>query len=159
MEGAARRIVHDLKYKQVRILADTMTTLMTPIASALPFDFAMPIPLHHSRVKSRGFNQAELLVRSLAWPQPDGVLRRTRRTDQQVGKHLSERRRNVGGAFSYSGERLTGQTIALVDDVITTGATADECAKILKDHGARRVVAVAFARASYDPTHPNRIND
>ncbi len=159
MEGAARRIVHDLKYKQVRILADTMADTMSRLHMAVPFDFALPIPLHSSRLKQRGFNQAALLVEKLAWPEPDGALRRTKRTDQQVGKHLTERRKNVGGAFSYSGGRLNGCTIALVDDVITTGATADECAKILKDYGAERVIAVAFARASYDPTHRGRLND
>jgi ComF family protein len=150
MEGVARRLVHELKYRHVRVAAPVMAHLMHGLPDLRPFDLALPIPLHRQRQRERGFNQAELLVRALGWPSAPALLR-SRRTDQQVGKHLTERRRNVNGAFSYGGGPLTGMTVALVDDVVTTGATADECAKVLKDHGARRVVAVAFARASYDP--------
>jgi len=68
-----------------------------------------------------------------------------------VGQPLADRRRNVAAAFSYRGEPLYGLTVALVDDVVTTGVTAEECAKVLKANGAARVVAVAYARAGWQP--------
>jgi ComF family protein len=152
MEGAARRAVHALKYRGVRALAPFMASRLAPLRDRLEFDAAMPVPLHRSRLKSRGFNQAEVLLAQLDWPRGPGRLRRIRKTATQVGMHLGERRSNVAGAFAYEGPSLTGLAIALVDDVITTGATGNECARVLRDHGAKSVVIVAFARANYEPT-------
>jgi ComF family protein len=151
MEGPARRLVHGLKYEGVRGLAREMAAAMQPLREARPFDFAIAIPLHPSRQRRRGFNQAELLLEALEWPRPEATLHRTRKTSTQVGMRLSERRANVVGAFDFRGPELAGATVALVDDVLTTGATANECARVLRDHGAGGVVALAFARASYRP--------
>jgi predicted amidophosphoribosyltransferase len=92
-----------------------------------------------------------LLLGASGWsPLGDGLVR-TRKTERQVGQSFHDRASNVSDAFRYSGPRLDGLTVALVDDVVTTGATMAECAAILKDAGASEVWALAFARASYQP--------
>ena len=156
MAGPARKAVHALKYGGVREVAGVIARVMEPMRSAAPFELSFPVPLHRSRVRSRGFNQADLILGSLGWPAARGQLRRNRKTRTQVGLHLRERRTNVSGAFSYAGPELTGKDVALIDDVITTGATANECAKVLRDHGARRVWVFAFARASHEGDGPPR---
>lgn len=158
MEGAARRAVHGLKYGRVRGLAPAMARHMAKLREVRPFDAAYAVPLHATRMRDRGFNQAEALLRQLDWAPGPGNLRRVRRTKTQVGQGVRERRANVSGAFAYQGPPLDGLTIALLDDVVTTGATVDACAAELKAAGARAVVALAFARASYDPVseHPPR---
>ena len=72
---------------------------------------------------------------------------------------MRERRRNIADAFAYQGPTLDGATILLVDDVVTTGATVEACARVLKDHGARHVYVAAFARASYKPGSDAPIED
>lgn len=159
MNGAARNAVHALKYRYESALAVPMAALMAPLREQAPFDLAVAVPLHRSRQRERGFNQAGLLVRELGWPGLPGTLRRVRKTERQVGTRSSERRRNVADAFAYEGPPLDGLAIAVVDDVVTTGATANECARVLREHGARSVVAFAFARASYRPGTGEPIED
>lgn len=149
MAGAARRLVHDLKYRYVRTSAPVMAAFMRPLTDGLAIDAYFAVPLHPSREKERGFNQSQLLLRDAGWIPVGSGLVRVRRTEHQVGHGLADRRANIGGAFAFRGPRLDGLTVAVVDDVITTGATVAECAAVLKDAGARRVWALAFARASY----------
>ncbi|MBI2766469.1 MAG: ComF family protein [Chloroflexi bacterium] len=155
MTGAARRVVHGLKYRGIRSLAPRMASHMSPLAHALQIDAALAVPLHRSRMRRRGFNQSELLLTELGWHAGAGALIRRRKTRTQVGRHLAERRGNVAGAFAYAGPPLAGLALAIIDDVVTTGATANECARVLRDHGARTVYVIAFARASYDPNRAN----
>lgn len=151
MEDVPRAIVHGLKYRGIRSLAAPMARFMTPLTAAHPGAAWFPVPLHRSRLRSRGFNQADLLLRELRIAAHEGGrLLRERKTERQVGRRGRERQENVRGAFAYRGEPLDGVTAVLVDDVVTTGATVAECAKALRDHGARHVYVVAFARASYD---------
>ena len=154
MAGPARRVVHALKYTGVRAIAPWMAERMRPLRDGLESALFLPVPLHRSRTRSRGFNQAEVLLAELGWPRAEGKLTRHRQTRTQVGLHLRARRANVAGAFRFEGPRLDGQTVVLIDDVITTGATANECALVLKDHGARQVHVAAFARASHEGEHP-----
>ena len=118
-------------------------------------DAILPVPLHAGRLRQRGFNQAELLVRK--WPKlPDGgdappvaggVLRRARATLSQAGLGRREREANIHGAFVVrQPERISGRHLLLVDDVVTTGATAGECARLLLASGAARVDVLALAR-------------
>lgn len=157
-EGVARRAIHALKYSRTRTLARPMAEAIAVLRTSEQFDYAAAVPLHRSRQKRRGFNQAGVILSALEWPRLPGRLERAHRTDSQVGRSLAERRRNVAGAFAYRGPELEGATIALVDDVITTGSTANECARVLKDYGAGRVVAFASTRASY-PLSDGPIND
>lgn len=155
MSGAARKAVHALKYLYVRQMATVMAPPLIAACAGREFDAIFAVPLHRSRQRERGFNQSELLVRAAGWPPPPGELTRTKKTNRQVGMHEGERRANVAGAFRYHGPALGGRCVAIVDDVVTTGATVQECATVLKESGAREVWAVAFARASYRLTPPD----
>lgn len=116
-------------------------------------DLVVPVPLDLARLRWRGFNQAAVLARVLAdrWRRPwhPMALQRCRATPPQVGLGRDDRRRNVAGAFAVR-ERtaVRDRTVLLVDDVMTTGATVEECAKTLRRAGARRVDVVALARAA-----------
>ena len=108
----------------------------------------VPVPLHPSRGAERGFNQADLLAAAVARPlglRVIGGLVRLRDTPPQTGLSAAARRRNVAGAFQSS-RRFTGLDVVLVDDVLTTGATARACAKALRRAGARRVGLLTAAR-------------
>ena len=159
MAGPARSLVHSLKYRHYRAVAPTMAALMAGLPEGLNIDRFFAVPLHKSRLRERGFNQSEELLRHAGWTPSSAGLARIRKTDQQVGQRLGERRANVAGAFTYSGRRLDGEAVALIDDVVTTGATVVECARALKDAGASAVWAFAFARASYQPETTEAIED
>jgi ComF family protein len=152
-DAVARRAVHALKYGHVRAIAPAMATHIAAAAGELNVDVAFAVPLHPSRARRRGYNQSEELLFHAGLPRAPGTLRRIRKTDSQVGLGLEDRRANVRGAFAYEGSELTGLRVALVDDVITTGATANECARVLRDFGAREVWVVAFARADPAAAH------
>lgn len=112
-------------------------------------DLVVPIPLHLSRKRERGFNQAELLAARIASRLSirleTGIIKKTRHTTPQSALTRSERIENAKGCYQTSAD-LTGKSILLVDDVVTTGATLAECALALRGTGARHVYALAFAR-------------
>ena len=157
-QGSLRAVVHCLKYRGKTQLARPLGGLMHSVyRDAWPsssVDLILPVPLHRRRLRERGFNQALLLVRR--WPQvagvppvplDSGVLRRTRATAPQAGLDRRDRRANIAGAFAVRRpERVAGRRLLLVDDVITTGATVGECARVLKQSGASRVEVLALAR-------------
>ena len=128
-------------------------------------DFAIPVPLHPIRRLERGFNQADVIARALGVPVL-AALRRVRWTPTQTGLPAPQRQRNVGEAFALSwrvrvkGTRYTVQnrTLVLVDDVRTTGATLDACARVLLAAGAAEVRALTVARAAplLPPSHGPR---
>jgi len=115
-------------------------------------DLLAPVPLHPKRIKNRGFNQSLLLAR--AFPEAPVVREavvRTRHTAPQVGLNPKQRRDNVKGAFSVTDPALVkGKHVLLVDDLYTTGATAKECARVLRRAGASRVEVLTVARVKYD---------
>lgn len=111
----------------------------------------MPVPLHWRRRCSRGFNQADDLAAALGLPVVR-ALRRRRQTGVQASLHADHRRTNVAGAFALTRRArrtgaVAGAVVVLVDDVETTGATLDACARVLREAGAREVRAVTIARA------------
>jgi ComF family protein len=131
-------------------LAGPMGSLMTPSAlnHRICVDVIVPVPLHGRRQRSRGFNQSELLGRTIAQelslPLDAALLRTTRRTPPQHGApDRSKREENVAGSFRCTGF-VDNKRVLLVDDVLTTGATARECARVLKAAGAASVWALAF---------------
>ena len=130
--------------------------LVEQLPMTLYHDLVVPIPLHRDRLRWRGFNQALPLARAIArkgtCPVDPFVLARRRSTPPQVGLGAADRRRNVKGAFVVRNrEQVQDRTILLVDDVMTTGATAHECARVLRAAGARHVDAIVLARA-LDPS-------
>jgi ComF family protein len=150
-EGTLRKLIHLFKYAGIQPLARPFGDFL---ARALPrdqrFDAVVPMPLHWRRRFERRFNQSALLAREIAkrWNVPmNHAVRRGRATAFQAGLTNSKRRANVAGAFQIKrGTRLDRMHILLVDDVLTTGATASACARVLKRAGARRVTVLALAR-------------
>jgi ComF family protein len=148
-DGALRAIVHALKYEGRRSLAKPLGGLMR-VRGADMLDeasCAIPVPLHPSRLRHRGFNQAADLSRQLGIPSV-GALRRIRATPTQTGLPAARRHRNMRDAFAVTpaGRTLAGATVVLVDDVSTTGATLDACARVLKEAGVSEVRALTAAR-------------
>lgn len=154
----SRSLIRALKYRNALPLAPVMARHIQPILAPGSYDAVFPVPLHRSRRRERGFNQAELLLEALAIESPPGRLIRARKTRAQYGLAPTERTRNISGAFRYEGPSLLGANVALLDDVVTTGATVNECARVLRDMGASNVNAIAFARATYSAPADKSLN-
>jgi len=157
-EGALRKLVHLLKYEKMRPLARPLAGFLV---RALPqddgavreFDAIVPLPLHWRRRLDRGFNQATLLSREsgrLLHIPVLSVVRRVKATPPQAGLTNAKRRANVRGAFRVKARakaKIAGLRLLLVDDVLTTGATAAACARALKRAGAAQVTIATVSRA------------
>lgn len=147
-DGALRAIVHALKYDGRRSLARPLAARMREQGAAIlaDADAAVPVPLHPSRQRERGFNQARDLARYLGVP-VSAALRRVRPTVPQVSLAAARRHGNVRDAFAATrtAAALSGKIVVLVDDVRTTGATLDACARALEESGVREVRALTAA--------------
>jgi len=148
-DGALRAVIHALKYEGRRSLARPLGQLMRQRGADMLEGAAcvVPVPLHPSRRRQRGFNQAGDLARHLGVPVCT-ALRRVRATPTQTGLPAARRHRNVRDAFAAtrSGHALTGAIVVLIDDVSTTGATLEACARALKQAGVTEVRALTAAR-------------
>ena len=150
-----QRAVQHFKYHDAIGLDRPLGTLLAhALREARPDflpDLIVPVPLHPSRLRSRGYNQSLLLARVLGRqfeiPVSHRLLRRQRATLPQMGLSAADRRRNLRGAFRVTRE-IDGLRLLLVDDVLTTGATARECAAVLRAAGAEEVGVTVVARAS-----------
>ena len=148
----SRAVALRLKYGRKVALAKTMARYMAPLIDREAGDsLLVPVPLHRSRLWRRGFNQAALVAAELS--RRTGIasdallLQRIKRTPTLKGLSLLQRRRTVAGAFSVEkAKNLKGIRVVLVDDVLTTGSTANACARALKQAGAARVDFVSWAR-------------
>lgn len=151
-DDVTRGVALRLKYGRKVALAGTMARYMSPLidCSGEP-PLLVPVPLHRSRLWGRGFNQSVLVAKQLSKrlgiPSDARLIERTKRTPLLKGLSHDQRRRAVAGAFKVRRrEGVDGRTIILVDDVLTTGSTADACAKALVKAGATRVELVSWAR-------------
>ncbi|MCX6624022.1 MAG: ComF family protein [Acidobacteria bacterium] len=155
-EGVLRRLIHLYKYSGIHTLSRPFGDRL---ALALPlgrrFDVIVPVPLHWRRKWQRGYNQSELLGHELTRRMGIPVvraLRRGRATRAQAGLSNAGRRDNVSGAFSIrDASQVRGKKVLLVDDVLTTGATAAACARVLKRSGASQVAVITLARVDRRP--------
>jgi ComF family protein len=165
-DGELRDLIHLLKFQQVRpaalilgrALAETIANLerAMPLGTLFPQAITLiPVPLHQRKRAQRGFNQAELIARvalkQVSRPKRfdlcTGVMVRCRETGSQIGLTRHQRRANLRGAFAVSDPtRILNRDIILVDDVLTTGTTASECARVLLRAGAARVWVATVAR-------------
>ncbi len=148
----SRGLALRLKYGRKIAIAKTMARYMAPLIEARGVDVVLvPVPLHRSRLWQRGFNQSAIVARELS--RQTGVennatlLKRVKRTPPLKGMSLQQRRRLVAGAFKVDDRSaIVGRTVVLVDDVLTTGSTANACARELRRAGAERIELVSWAR-------------
>ena len=157
-EGGLRELIHLLKYDRVRPAAGVLGRMLAEVIAAFGSEFrsavVVPVPLHSTKLRQRGFNQAEQIARAAlkqlnrpALKLATRLLHRRRATESQTGLSDHQREQNVRGAFLVTAaEQITGEDVVLVDDVFTTGATVSECARVLRREGADRVFVVTVAR-------------
>lgn len=156
-----RELIHLLKYQQMRPAASVLGRMLADAAGTLNLQgevTVIPVPLHASKLKTRGYNQSDLIARA-ALPllqQREGAtyaleavaMKRRRETPSQVGMSRADRAENLRGAFAVTVPAMVrDKQVLLVDDVLTTGATVNECTRVLKRAGAKRVWVATVARA------------
>jgi len=155
--GSIREAIHRLKYKRDIGLGEALSRPMITSLQKLNWSLNIitSVPLGLVRLNERGYNQATLLARPIALylniPFSSKVLFRTRETRTQVGLTVTERQENMEGAFIARHELVNGKNVLVVDDVATSGATLNACAKALKDEGASNVYGFSLARAVFSP--------
>lgn len=156
-DGELRELIHLLKYDQVHPAASVLGHMLGSALAKLelPGDvLVVPVPLHASKRRQRGFNQAELIAQSAFKPMHDkriqlatNVLQRVKPTVSQIGLTKNQRQENIRGAFKVAHlSKVSGRAVLLVDDVMTTGTTAAECARVLRRAGAAKVWVATVAR-------------
>ena len=154
--GPVREVIHRLKYHRAPAMRLPLARLMLPALEDARLAgstwLLVPVPLHPRKQRERSYNQSVELALTLArlsgWPWHH-ALRRIRYTVSQAGLDREDRLRNLRGAFAIrprAARFIEGRDVLLIDDVLTTGATAHECALTLKSHGARRVAVLTAAR-------------
>ncbi len=150
--GPLRQGIHRFKYERLAGLAAPFGAMLADYwrAKQLTADWLIPVPLHPSRERDRGYNQSNLLAQRLAAqvgiPVSAKGLRRTRATAVQMELNAAQRKENVSGAFACADERVRGARVVIIDDVCTTGATLEACAVALLKTGAASVMGLTLAR-------------
>ena len=160
-EGGLRELIHLLKFGGVRPAAKVLGRMLAEAVASLEAEFPaesvnlIPVPLHRTKFRQRGFNQAELIARAALKSASFGnrlhlraaALERTRETVSQIGLTSHQRRANLRGAFRVAQpDAVKGREVLVVDDVYTTGATVSECARVLRRAGASKVWVATVAR-------------
>jgi ComF family protein len=155
--GGVKKLIHALKFRGDSHAAAHLAWLLAARLDArrlASVQAVVPVPLHPGRLAERGYDQTALIFRSWAarqgWPWLE-ALARTRPTAPQWELAPAERRKNIRGAFAVTRpDLIKGKTILLVDDIVTTGITMSECAKVLKRAGAAKVIGLAIASSDYN---------
>jgi ComF family protein len=153
-EPPLREAIHAFKYNETPHLADLFSEWMSETwrSSRLDASCCAPVPLHTSRLRERGFNQSEWLSERFSkrtkLAHKPRALQRIRRTDQQALLEPDQRRQNVKDAFIADATQVKDMKIVLIDDVLTTGATMSECARVLLEAGASEVFALTLTRTA-----------
>lgn len=152
-QGAIRGAIRRMKYRSDMGLSETFAQYLSNLIVMLdwPIDFVTVVPLGQRRRKERGYNQADLLARSVALainrPYQPAAIKRRRETRSQVGLSAIERHQNVQDAFAANPEIVCRKNILIVDDVTTTGATMNECSRACMEKNAKNVYGITIARA------------
>lgn len=152
-----QKLMHAMKYRKMKSIgklfgSETGKRIIS--VNGMKFDYVIPVPLHSAKARERTYNQSDYIARGIAETIGAGVLRnalkRTRFTKSQTRLDKSQRKENVSGAFEINPkqkDKITGKNIILADDVITTGATILECAKVLRESGAGKIWICSAAYA------------
>ncbi len=157
-DGVVQTLVHELKYNGMTSvgveLGKKVGGLLLPLVEQFHPDGLVPVPLHRTKLRERGYNQSEYVCKGISEstgiPVYTRVLQRVRYTPSQTALDIEQRKLNVSDAFDIGHSLrfdLTGKTMVMVDDVITTGATIVECAKVLRNRGVERVIACSVGLA------------
>lgn len=152
-DGVLLEAIHRFKYNGKTSLAKPLTMIMADVFPAIECDLIVPVPLHKTRLKERGFNQSLLLAKGLVRiynrPMDYLNLERIRATEHQINLKGKERLMNVKDTFAVKDKApFRDKRILLIDDVYTTGATVAECSKTLKKAGAKSVDVLTLARVA-----------
>ena len=151
--GPVQNAIHRLKYGRDIALGEILATFLFRLCQKQEWmvDLIIPVPLSQDRMAKRGYNQASLLAKPLAYKlnvdYSNSMLFRDRDTISQVGLSAKERKDNVWGAFRARKNLLRDKNVLLVDDVITTGSTLNACSEALRIEGAKNVFCVTLARS------------
>ena len=155
-EGIIKDAIYSFKYYNkpyfYKLFGSLLLSFMTDI-NYTDFDYIASVPLHKSKMRTRGYNQSELIAKYLSdkllIPYAN-VLKRTKKTTKQSNQSKEERRKNMKAAFAVKSsakyENIKNSSVLLVDDVYTTGSTADECSKVLLNYGVSKVYVITAAR-------------
>ncbi|HUC31377.1 MAG TPA: ComF family protein [Candidatus Paceibacterota bacterium] len=156
-DGALRALIHALKFQGIAGAAEPLAGILVEYVARLDLDLkdftVMPVPLSTKRARARGFNQSALIARpfaeTLGLPFDDRVLTRVEhRKPQSETEDIFERRENIRGCFALAdGAEVQGKKVILIDDVTTSGTTFNEAAHVLKTGGAKKILALAVAKA------------
>jgi competence protein ComFC len=152
-EGVIQQAIYQLKYRNLRAIVPMLAGLMNDYLKVSPIngDVFVPVPLHKSRIRERGYNQSALLAKELSKLSglpvvTDSLIKRSKTPPQAKSASVDERKKNVAGVFSVRDDRLRGKKVILIDDVSTSGATLDACAGVLKEAGTVSVWGFTLAR-------------
>jgi len=152
-DNPIRSAIHDLKYNNHRAIATILAEILADTYHRydLRADVIVSVPLHHSKIKERGYNQSDLLANELGdmlgLPINKTTLQRIRKTKSQMRLGVEERHKNVVDAFLCSDSRLANQKVLLIDEVCTTGSTLNACAAALKQGSVTSVWGLTLAKA------------
>lgn len=158
-EEPVSKAIHAFKYDRQTRLVNPLGDLLCQVLQTTrwPVDVVCGVPLHASRLRERGYNQAALLAEYVAqanrWSFVPSALSRVRETASQVHLNAQERRVNVADAFSADSRLVAGKQVLVIDDVLTTGATLSACADALRAAGATHVYGAAVAGSMYKEDH------
>lgn len=152
-EGVIQQAVYQLKYRNLRSIAPMLAGFIHDFLEMYPIqgDVLVPVPLHKSRIRERGYNQSTLLAKELVKLSglpvfPNSLVKHEKSMPQARSANVEERKKNVSGVFSVRDGTLKGKAVILIDDVSTSGATLDACAGVLKEAGAVSVWGLTLAR-------------
>lgn len=158
-EGQVLGLIHKFKYGGAKYLAKPMAKIMADKLKEenLSFDVVLPVPISDKKLKTRGFNQAQLLAKCVSEnvkiKMDDSILKRVKDTQTQVSLTRTERQENLKDAFAVNNKNLIkDKNILLIDDILTTGSTAEECSNILLKNKAKNVYVLTFARTKLKKT-------
>ena len=156
-ESKIQQIIHALKYRKFKSIGIMFGALLgngIKNKTSINFDYIVPVPLHRSKKRERGYNQSDYVARGISTVLNSDVLekclKRTRFTKTQTQLDIHERRENVSGAFVLNNsckDKIIGKNLLIVDDVITTGSTILECSRVLKAGGCGEVMICSVAKA------------